>query len=193
MTKEGESFELEIKEALERELRQGEWGIAPECVKIFHRKAYYSQLRNKPIIMDVSIELYRPRLDTPYLIWVWECKDYKERVPVDDVEEFHAKLEQIKIHKTRATIVCRNGFQESSVAYAKSMGIGLARLLPDGCLIRTLEAVRLNRISKQYAELALSQASTEVFFDSNFFGLVSTGEGVSLLSDMIAYEIAHSP
>ena len=106
-------------------------------------------------------------------------------MPVDDVEELHAKIEQIGLHRTKATVVCRNGFQESAVTYAQSMGIGLARILPDGSLIRTQKGVRPNRISRRLAELSLTQGSTEVFFNSSFFGLLSSGEGVNSLSEMV--------
>ncbi len=187
----GEAFELEVKETLEAELRSGKLGIMPEAAKVFHRKAYYSQQRNKPIVVDVVIEFYRPGVDAPYLLWVWECKDYTEHVPVDDVEELHAKMEQIGLHRTKATVICRNGFQESAITYAQSMGIGLARMLPDGSLIRTQEAVRPNRISRRLAELSLTQESTEVFFNSSFFGLLSSGEGVNSLSEMVRSEISH--
>lgn len=166
-------------------------GIIPECAKVFHRKAYYSQQRNKPIMMDVVIELYRPGLDTPYLVWVWECKDYSTQVPVDDVEEFHAKLEQIKVHKTKGTIICRNGFQQGAINYAQSLGIGLARMLPDGSSIRMQEEVRANRIPRRFAELALTQDSTDTFFNSHFFGLLSTGEGINSLREMLISELDH--
>ncbi len=189
MTSIGEIFELEVKEALESELRSGRLGVMPEFTKVFHHKAYYSQRRNKQIVFDVVIEFYRPAVIAPYLIWVWECKDYKQRVPVDDVEELHAKVEQVELHRTKATVVCRNGFQESAITYAKNMGIGLVRMLPDGSLIRAQESVQSNRISERLAKLSLTQESSEVFLNSTFFGLLSSGEGVNSLSEMIRSEL----
>jgi hypothetical protein len=189
MAKGGEPFEIKVKERLESELQSGKLGIMPECAKVFHHKSYFSQQRNKSIVVDVVIELYREGADTPYLLWVWECKDYTHKVPVDDVEEFHAKVEQIGQHKTKATIVCRNGFQGGAVTYAQNIGIGLVRMVPDGSLIRLQEAVRPDRIPRRLVELMLTQEPTEVFFNSAFFGLLSSGEGVNSLSEMIMSEI----
>lgn len=189
MVTKGESFEIEVKKRLEEELQSGKLGIMPECAKVFHRRGYYSQQRNKSIIVDVAIELYRPGMNEPYLLWVWECKDYTHRVPVDDVEEFHAKIEQIGQHNTKATIVCRNGFQESALTYARNMRIGLARMVPDGSIFRFQEAARPSGISKQLTESMLTQESTEVFLSSFFFGILSSGKGTNSLSEMIISEI----
>jgi hypothetical protein len=38
-------------------------------------------------------------------VWVFECKDYTGRVPVDDGEEFHAKLQQSGEDNTKGTFV----------------------------------------------------------------------------------------
>jgi hypothetical protein len=63
---------------------------------------------------------------------VIECKDYRGSIPVDDVEEFHAKLQQIGADNTKGMIFTRTGvYQKSAISYARSKGICLARILPD--------------------------------------------------------------
>lgn len=108
----GTTFELEVKRLLEGELSQGDLGLDPALAQIFHRKRYFSRDRERNIIMDVSLEFYRKRSSEPYFVWILECKNYSTLVPVDDIEEFHAKLEQVGVHKTKETVVCRNGFQK---------------------------------------------------------------------------------
>ena len=138
--------------------------------------------------MDVSLELYRRGASKPYLVWIWECKDYRHRVPVDDVEEFHTKLEQIGLHKTKGTIVCRNGFQASTIRVAEAYGISLARILPDGSIIRLMEAAVEPAILRESVIFGLTEPDTEQL-TTTVYGLSSSGKGVTNISDLIALEI----
>lgn len=180
----GKSFELEVKELLEQELRQNKLGLSPKDTKVYHRKAYYSQDRGGSIKTDVSLEVTRPGANDPFLIWVWECKDYTHSVPVDDIEEFHSKLEQVGVHRTRGTVACRYEFQTGAVNFAKSKAIGLARVLPDGSIIRLVEAVQ----TKEFVEVGLSEPDTQEL-GSMFYGLSSHGPGVTKFSDLFFLEM----
>ena len=182
----GKAFEQEVKRLLEHELERGKLGIIPGCTKVFHRKGYWSKDRGNEIVTDVSVEVSREVGVEPYLIWIWECKDYQGQVPVGDVEEFHGKLEQIGLHKTKGTIACRNGFQKSARSYAEAMGIGLARILPSGSIIRLLEAVR--KVTKEHIVFGLTEPETKRI-ESMFYGLSSSGRGVIDIGDLIAVEI----
>jgi hypothetical protein len=184
--KKGRTFELQVKAMLEDELNRGKLNISPQGAKVFWQKGYWSRDRDKPIIVDVSIEVYREGADAPYLVWVWECKDYGGLVPVDDIEEFHAKLEQIGLHRTKGTVVCKNGFQSRARKYAESKGISLVRILPDGSMIRIMEMVRT--ISRSEVEMGLSEPETENL-TSMFYGLSSSGLGVETMSDFISIEM----
>lgn len=74
---------------LEDHIERSDLSVDAQLVKVFLHKGYWSRVRGKPITMDVSLELDRRGAGEPYLVWIWECKDYHHRVPVDDVEEFH--------------------------------------------------------------------------------------------------------
>lgn len=94
-------------------------------------KKYYSRDREAYIQTDVSIEKYFSTQDeiSPGLIIIIECKDYKDKVTIDDVEEFHAKLQQIGADNTKGMLISRNGkYQKSAINYAKAKGITLAKL-----------------------------------------------------------------
>lgn len=56
-------------------------------------------------------------------------------MPVDDIEEFHAKLEQIGPDRTKGTMITHSRYQESTIEYATAKGIGLTHLI-DGNKIR---------------------------------------------------------
>lgn len=128
----GHSFEVEVTAMLSRLLATRALGLDSDTCQIRTNPRYYSRARNKEITFDVSIEIKRPRVATPYLLWIWECKDYSRPVPVDDIEEFHAKLETIGSDRTKGTVISRNGFQESAAAYAQHHGLGLVKCRLNG-------------------------------------------------------------
>lgn len=79
--------------------------------KVYLYKKYYSSDRQDYITVDISIEKYV--YDKLFSIIVIECKDYKSPLPVDDVEEFHAKLQQIGADNTKGvTVVSEGRFQK---------------------------------------------------------------------------------
>ena len=107
-------------------------GVHAGSATVYHRKKYYSEARKADITVDVSIEVIMAGTERPFLIWIWECKDYSRSVGIDDIQEFDAKLQQIGANNTKGTVITRRGFQRSAIEYAKSRGIGLARLIDEG-------------------------------------------------------------
>lgn len=174
-------------EAVESEIRQGQLGLNPDLAKVYRHRSYFSRDRAKNIVTDISVEFHRAGAGFPFLVWVWECKDYSEKVPVNDVEEFHAKLEQIGVHKTKGTIVCPNGFQDGAIEYATSKGIGLARWLPDGSMIRLLESLRAPTTDD--IRRGLSESNTQ-HLESMFYSLGTDGQGTMVFNKFIESELA---
>lgn len=130
-TTKGDIFERRVFQALSSELRNERLCASPKSAKIFSKKAYYSKDRKANIVTDVSIEVYLPDREHPTFIWIFECKDYTGRVPVDDIEEFHAKLQQIGEDNTKGTFVTSGALQRGALNFARSKGLGVIRLLPD--------------------------------------------------------------
>jgi hypothetical protein len=174
----GESFELEVFHLLLSQLQENELGLDPKRSKVYHRRGYFSSAREKEIIFDVTVEVTLRGASKPSIIWVWECKDYESLVPVDDVEEFHAKLEQIGADNTKGTIVTRRGFQQSALKYANSKGIGLARIFPanqiDWMLHRGVSGEIVTPRMDSHAALAALTDPTFTSVNRDFFG-VTTG------------------
>lgn len=181
----GREMELLVKRALEAELQGGKLGIDPRAASVHWHKPYPSNAGRPPIFVDVALEICREPGSSPYLVWVWECKDYKRLVPVDDVEEFHGKLEQLGVHRTKGTMICRNGFQKGALTTAKHWGIGLTRLLPDGSIIRLLEAFRIP--TRASVEFGLVEPDTRKL-TTMFYGLTTGGEPVTSIQEIIRFE-----
>jgi len=171
----GLTYELEVAKAVEAELANGNLGLDPAQAKVRHRPSYFSLDRKSDIVFDVSIEVRRKGASEPYWVWVWECKNYGHSVPVDDAEEFHAKLEQIGADRTKGTMITPVGFDEGTVEYARSKGIGLWRYIPSGSLVRLMEDSRAAADSDILRALMVPQ-TTEFRFYGFFYGLACTGE-----------------
>src|SRR4029077_6139621 len=121
----GVALERQVVAYLRRTLRAGMLGVHADSATVYHRKKYYSEARKADITVDVSIEVIMAGTERPFLIWIWECKDYSRSVGIDDIQEFDAKLQQIGANNTKGTVITRRGFQRSAIEYAKSRGIGL--------------------------------------------------------------------
>ena len=86
----------------------------------------------------------------PSIIIIIECKDYSNSIPVDDVEEFHAKLQQVGADNTKGIIITQNGcFQKSALTYAESKGIALARILPSNQVHYVYFSMHVTQFSKR--------------------------------------------
>ena len=127
----GDALEDKIFALLREELNNSRLGIDATSGKIFQKKGYYSKDREKDIIVDISIEVWPPEAENYSLLWVCECKNYGRQVPVDDVEEFKAKLDQIAGKNVKGVIATKNSFQSGAISYARNQGIGLVRIMPD--------------------------------------------------------------
>ena len=127
----GDKFENEVFTSLSCELNNERLGILPSSAKAYQKKGYYSRDREQEIIVDISIEIWPPNADEYSFLLICECKHYRKNIPVDDVEEFKAKLDQIGGKNIKGIFATRDGFSSGAYTYAKNNGIALVRILPD--------------------------------------------------------------
>lgn len=126
-TAKGDQLETQIYSSISQLISDDKFFAKSECCRIFRKKGYYSKDRSKEIIFDIAVEIFLPGQDAHSLLILIECKNYEHRVPVDDVEEFYAKVQQISPANTKAIVASTNSFQEGAFNFAKSKGIGLLR------------------------------------------------------------------
>ena len=127
----GDSFENLVFNIISVALKGNRLGLSPRQARLFRKKAYFSRDRQKNIIVDISIEVWLPKAKNYSLLWVCECKDYHSAIPVDDIEEFKAKLDQIAGKNIKGVFASRNALQRGALEYARSNGIGVVRVLPN--------------------------------------------------------------
>lgn len=127
----GNQLESKIYDLFRAEILANRFFAKPECCRIFRKKGYYSKDRKKNIVFDISIELFLPGSSSHSLLVLIECKNYNHAVPVDDAEEFFAKLQQISGANIKGVIASTGPFQDGTFNYSKSKGLGLLRYFDD--------------------------------------------------------------
>ena len=123
----GDAFELRVCDYFRVEITANRFWAQKSCCKVFHKKGYHSKDRNSNIVFDVAIELYLPGAKDYSSLVLIECKDYTHPVPVDDAEEFFAKVQQVGAANVKAVLASPAAFQSGTREFAKSKGIGLLR------------------------------------------------------------------
>jgi hypothetical protein len=93
-------------------------------VEAYHQKVFVGRVSQREIKVDLAFTLSIGG-GAEFLVIV-ECKRYNAAVSVDNIEEFHSKLDDIGAHK--GIVVTTVGFQEGAIKTAKGRGIALALL-----------------------------------------------------------------
>lgn len=127
----GDTFEKNSYELIKNSIENDEFGIAPKYSKVFLKKGYFSNLRQKKIIFDLSIELWPPDAKRYSILYLIECKDYSSKnVPVDDIEEFLSKVNQIANlgHFIKGVFISNNSFQKGALEIAERSGLMLIEI-----------------------------------------------------------------
>ena len=126
-TQKGNALEVRVKDFLQAEIDEDRFWAKKASCKVFRKKGYHSKDRGRDIVFDVSIELYLPGSRDYSALVLVECKNYSHSVPVDDVEEFFSKVQQVAAANAKAVVASTASFQSGARAFAKSKGIGLMR------------------------------------------------------------------
>lgn len=190
----GASLESQVLDIVRIFVNQCKLGLNSKNCRVYQKKKYYSKDRNGYIETDISIELFIEGADTYSLLWVWECKDYNSYIPVDDVEEFHAKLQQIGADNTKGTIITRGYFQRSAINFAQSKKIGLCRLLPTEQIEWKLyyQTSLDVQLSPSFSQKLLSALTIDDFIgEYDFYGLSSESVGIPILEIFVEIELQH--
>lgn len=198
----GLKFEEEVYEIIKKLVDSNNFLVSNPNVKVYKKKSYYSKDRDSDIICDVTVEKYLENPDeehnlVPAIIVVIECKDYANSIPVDDVEEFHAKLQQIGADNTKGIMLTKNAsFQKGALSYAKSQHIALARILPDNQVHYFLHMLTTSSLSDIFNPRKeahnIIKALTEKNYNSNngeeFFSLTGDATLENMICNMLKFK-----
>ena len=123
--KKGDEFEELCYDLIKASLESGQLGLMSAFCKVFKKKGYYSHARRSEIFFDIAIEMWLPGAEHYTLLYLIECKNYKGKVPVDDVEEFYTKATQIIGLNGKGVFITNKAFQSGGYRFARSMGMML--------------------------------------------------------------------
>jgi Zn-dependent peptidase ImmA (M78 family) len=123
----GDALEKRIYDFVSIEIEADRFLVKKEYCKIFRKKGYYSRDRETNILFDISVEIFLPDANEYSIVVLIECKNYTHSVPVDDVEEFFVKVQQVAASNGKAVVASSASFQSGARAFAKSKGMGLIR------------------------------------------------------------------
>jgi Zn-dependent peptidase ImmA (M78 family) len=165
-TQKGDNLESKIFRLIKREVVKGRFFVNPDKCKIFSKKGYHSRDREKDIIFDIAVEVYLPGHDTYSMLILVECKNYNHPVPVDDVEEFYQKVEQVAGANGKGIIVSTNSFQEGALNFSRSKGVGLLRYYDKNKIKWELTRSPSALVSFNYAESEWMTAYKGISTDS---------------------------
>jgi predicted helicase len=137
-TEKGTSFELKVYGLL-KELLDTDRFFINGHYRLCHRKKYFSTARQSEICVDLSIEYSRAEGFVPNLFVLIECKDYSKSIPVDDIEEFYTKSEQITGANKKCIFITTANLQQAALNFASAKGIGVIRILDDDSMTWIIE------------------------------------------------------
>lgn len=188
----GVSLENEVYDAIAELIKTNEFVLSEPNVRIHKKPKYYSKDRDALIEFDVSVEKYlgHPNKNLrPSIIVIIECKDCSRAIQVDDIEEFHAKLQQIGADNTKGIMITRTGyFQRGALNYSKSKGIALAKILPESQIKYILyDKTNFGLLDFDRIEVQSIRALTETTYVSDGDNFFSSGGENSL--DELIYNI----
>lgn len=109
-TLKGDILEQAVFDYFTKQIAEGQFPWKSEFCKVFRKKGYYSKDREGNIKFDVSIEFYMPGATDYSMVWLFECKNYTGSVPVDNVEEFANKVQQVAPANSKAIMVSNSAF-----------------------------------------------------------------------------------
>ena len=137
-------------------------------VDVFHGKSYEGRITGRKIKVDVSFTL--SIAGGAKLLVIVECKNYNHRVPVDDVEELHSKIDDIGAQK--GILITTIGFQEGAIKAAIGRRIALALLTSE-----TQRGEIGYIVNKAGARIPTERPKSTEFFQGNVKGLVAQTKG----------------
>lgn len=144
-------------------------------VDVHRHQAYEGRVTRRKIIVDLSFTM--EVAGGAKLLFVVECKCYNHSVPVDDVEEFFAKCNDIGVHK--GIMVTTKGYQDGAIKVAIGRGIALA------LLTKKKQSGELSYVTNATGEVIRSDPNG--FWQGNVLGVRDITTGGLRFDDMESF------
>jgi len=171
----GDKFEDKSYDLIEKAINNNELGISKSSTKVFRKKGYYSNDREKEIIFDLAIEVWPEGAERYTLLYLVECKSSVKghSVPVDDVEEFFTKYNQVSGGGVKGVMITDNHFQYGGSTFAKNKRIMLIEVDKENN-----HKIILHKTEREITE------NKQIDLDNIFFNFIKKTLGVQKVSGL---------
>lgn len=149
----GDEFEEKSYKIIQEALNKNEFGLMPKFCKVVRKPKYFAYRRKSEIVFDLSIEFTPPKADNPALIYLIECKNYSNPVPVNDISTFAEYMSQIEGVATKGIFITNNKLQKGALETLKSYGMMLIEVDEDDYKIVLNRTDKLKNQEKEEFEL----------------------------------------
>ncbi len=123
-TKIGDQLENKAIEIIERLIEEKRIGVLKECIKIFKKKKYPSTLIGRGAVeFDLTVEVWAPNAPKYSMIYIVECKNYKNRLPITQVKKFYSDITETHGVNAKGIIISTSPLQKGALEFADSKGI----------------------------------------------------------------------
>ncbi|MGV0827561.1 ImmA/IrrE family metallo-endopeptidase [Empedobacter brevis] len=118
----GDKFEEVGIELIHKLISQEEILINSKYIRPFKKKKYKCKSREGYVEFDYVIEVWPPNAERYSLAYFIECKDYKNRVGVNQLKKFHNDIEEVSGANAKAILITKSLLQEGAKSYAEANG-----------------------------------------------------------------------
>ncbi|NQX42312.1 Restriction endonuclease [Pedobacter steynii] len=119
----GNRFEERGYDLIKAAVERLEFGVLPECCKIFRKKKYYSKELEDYIEFDLSVEIWLPGAEDYSFVYLIECKDYRTKIPGNDITEFINNVRLVQGLRVKAVVITTTELQPRALKLAQSQKI----------------------------------------------------------------------
>ncbi len=120
--KKGDILEENAIPIIEKYINDGYFG-PKDCIKLFKKKKYPTKIRTGFVEFDLSVEFTPPLLDKPSLTYFIECKNYKGRLPCDQIKKFKSDIDEVKGYNVKGILISATRLQKGGYDFAEAYGI----------------------------------------------------------------------
>jgi Zn-dependent peptidase ImmA (M78 family) len=119
----GDDFESRSLEIIKRMIDEDQLGHPAKFLKITPKALYYSSVRKKNIVFDLTIEVWPPGAARYIFIYIIECKNYIRRISVDKINDFIFRVNDVALLNSKAIFMTNTPLQEAAFNTAESKGM----------------------------------------------------------------------
>lgn len=118
----GDKFEDIGIDLIHKLISEEEILINAKYIRPFKKKKYKCKSRDGNVEFDYVIEVWPPNAERYSVVYFIECKDYKNRVGVNQLKKFHNDIEEVSGANAKAILITKSLLQEGAKTYAEANG-----------------------------------------------------------------------